>query len=424
MTPSLRCVWLALPLLAVACKPGSKPSPEATPEPLKPGAAPLAKLPAPSPAAVKSTARHDLALGAKLLAALPKGNATLSPWSISEALALAAAGAHGDTSADFRKVLHADLDDGDWHAARGETGRALSKRGAGAAGADGGPFRLSLFNRMYGAKSLEVKPGYVRLLDEQYRARLDRLDFAETGAAVKRINGDVSQATAGLIPNLLSPDAVDASTRLVLVNAVYFNGGWKSRFDPQATHPAPFHLEEGKDVDVPTMTAHLPVRSAVVDGVQLLELPYSGDEVSMVVAMPEAGGIDALVTKLGDGWLDSALAQLSAGRKTVFLPKFKVRSQAPLKKPLVALGLDVPFTGAADFAGIADETLSIDEVIHEAVVETKEEGTIAAAATAVMLTKSISVPQEVVIDRPFVFLIRDVATGAPLFLGRVLNPGG
>jgi len=440
----MRVTWMVVLLgllAACACKkdatipdtdkpaPAPAPAAEVKPMPTGPTEA-IAKDAARSPAIASAqeelaVSGRDLSLGAKLLTSAPAGNAVLSPWSIAQALGMTEAGAKGDTLKGFETVLKGDTPDDDWHRTRSAIEIALRSRGVGAKGKSG-PFRLNVFNQLYGRQGMPFEKPFLTTLYNWYGAGIELLDFAHAAEdARKAINADVAKATEQLIPELLKPGILDDQTGLVLVNAVYFNGGWARPFDKALTKDAPFHLAGGETVQVPTMRGDkYEVKTAVVDGVTLAELPYDGEQVTMLVMMPPDGGVAGLETKLAAGWLDGALQKLQLKKAELQLPKFKLRSQEKLAEPLSALGLKAAFQPTADFTGMSPQRpFFIDDVVHEAVVDTDEEGTEAAAATAVvMTTRGMVRPFLVHIDRPFVFLIRDTATGAPLFLGRVMDP--
>jgi serpin B len=256
------------------------------------------------------------------------------------------------------------------------------------------------------------------------------VDFAESEAARKQINEWVEKETQQKIKDLIAPGVITALTRMVLANAIYFKSNWLYQFDKKKTADAPFTRDDGTKADVPLMslTAKLNYAETHVGGrtgaaVQILELPYAGEELSMLVFLPEPGaGVDRLATRL-DAQTLSAPALKQADVK-VFLPRFKAESELSLKPVLMDMGMKLAF-GAADFTGMSPKgkELYITHVLHKAFVVVNEEGTEAAAATAVVIGKR-SAPRTQVFraDRPFVFAIRDNATNATLFLGRYTGP--
>lgn len=372
---------------------------------------------------------RDLVLGARLLALTKVGeNAVLSPWSFAQALAMAQAGARGATAQAFEAVLKGPMADADWHRVRSVIESAVKARGVGAVGKDGGPFRISAFNRLYGRSGISFEKPFLDSMVRWYGARLTSLDFRRAASdAVDHINAEVAKATENRIASILTSEHVNALTALVLVNTIYFNGGWQTPFDKTRTVLAPFHLEKGAVEHVPTMLGEaVRLRSAAIDEVDVIELPYDGGQVSMLVLMPPQGGIIELEKRLSENWLARAVSQLMEQEVTVHLPRFKLRSMVDAGKALSDLGLANAFDkGLADFSGITRDLdgIFVSEVLQAALVETDEAGTEAAAATAVVtLSRSLRTHRVVRVNRPFLFLIRDDASGAPLFLGRVMDP--
>jgi serine protease inhibitor len=234
------------------------------------------------------------------------------------------------------------------------------------------------------------------------------------------INGWVSEVTREKIPELIPEGVVTRNTRLALVNALYLKAAWSAPFQESATTDASFRLASGAEVSVPTMHGAVEGRYAVVDGVQVLELPFTGGELALVLAIPRDGASeDAALAALGS-------ADLAPRAMDLALPKFQVRKQLDLVKALKDLGVTAPFDEAVcDLSGInAEERLVVTAALHEAFVEVNEEGVEAAAATAILIeTKSVGIPDvEVKVDQPFVFAIVDQSTRMPLFVGRIHDP--
>jgi len=218
-------------------------------------------------------------------------------------------------------------------------------------------------------------------------------------------------------------------TRLVLTNAIYFKGKWEEEFDPEATWEEPFYLPDGSSVEVDMMhrVAWLSYTEGELGGVryQAVELPYAGEELAMVVLLPERAGFAAFEGALDAEALEAILAGLRRAQVELALPRFSFTSTFQLSAALRDLGMLRAFTDAADFSGMdGARDLHIDEVYHKAFIEVSEEGTEAAAATGVAIALAVAPQQSVVVrvDHPFLFLIRDRVTGAVLFLGRVLDP--
>jgi serpin B len=252
------------------------------------------------------------------------------------------------------------------------------------------------------------------------------VDFGADGA-VTAINQWVSDTTAGNIPTLLSPDAVGASTKMVLVDAIYFRAKWMTTFDASATTPEAFTKLDGSTVQAPAMSKWiLGVRYAEGAGYQALDLPYESGDTSMLVVLPAEGSFPTFEQSFGASEYAALVGSLLPDYVDVTLPKFTIEPPAASIKPeLQALGMSAAFTGAADFSGMSGTPLSIGDVIHEAIVKVDESGTVAAAATAVTMDSSVVLqPPTKTFDarRPFLFFIRDVATGTILFSGELVDP--
>jgi len=255
------------------------------------------------------------------------------------------------------------------------------------------------------------------------------LDFAARPEASRlAINGFIDFHTEKLIPELIPDGAITSSTRVVLANAVYLNAAWATRFDAAQTRNAAFTLSNGSSVQVPTMRLdEVAARTATVNGVEAIELPYEGDEVAMLVLMPAAGQLGALEQSLTAATLQGFVDVLALETLQLSMPKFEIKSPTNLNEGLKAEGLEVAYSSRADFTGLTrqakEDGLHITDVLHEAVIKVSEGGTEAAGATAVILGRdSAPSARPVVIDRPFTFVLRDRQTGVVLFLGHVVDP--
>ncbi len=351
------------------------------------------------------------------------GNLFLSPFSISAALGMTAAGARGKTLEEMTRVLHFPAEA---HAAFGKLIRSLNeepdakKRG----------FSLSTANALWAQKGYPWKAEYKRLVSDAYSAGLFDVDFLSAPEEARgTINTWVMKETRDKIKDLLPPGSVTRDTRLVLTNAIYFKGDWQAPFEKKATKDLPFTLADGTKVEAPLMYRVGSYLYAENDAFQVLDLPYTGRRISMTVILPrKPDGLPAVEKDLIGGKLDAILRGLRYEREVhVHLPRFKVEKSFALNEPLQALGMKSAFAGA-DFSGMhtGGEQLDISAVIHKAFVDVNEEGTEAAAATGVVVgTTSVAPPREpkyFKADRPFLFLIRDNTTGSVLFLGRLTNP--
>ncbi len=354
-----------------------------------------------------------------------EANLFYSPYSISEALAMTYAGARGETAEQMAAALRLTLPQEQLHPAWNALDQALATRGQ-QAQADGEPFRLHVINVLWGQKDYGFRPEFLDLLAENYGAGLRMLDFrGAPDESRQTINRWVEEQTEQKIKDLLPSGSINPLTRLVLSNAIYFNAGWLHPFLKEATFDAAFNLLDGTTVTVPTMHESERLGYAEGDGWQAVELPYVGQELSMVILLPAVGQFEALAQGLDAASLAAMVQGIQPTQVSLALPRFKYESGVRLKDALSRLGMTLAFSMAADFSGMtARPELFVDDVYHKAFVGVDEKGTEAAAATAVVMDlKSMPAqPKEVRVDRPFIFLIRDVQTGAVIFLGHVVNP--
>jgi serpin B len=355
------------------------------------------------------------------------GNLFYSPHSISLALAMTYAGARGDTENQMGDALRFLLPQDRLHAAFNSLDLELASRGEGAEGKDDEGFRLHIINAIWGQKDYKFLSTYLDMLAENYGAGLRILDFMkEPEQSRMTINDWVSEQTEERIKDLIPQGAIDELTRLVLTNAIYFNAAWQYPFDEDATSEGDFFLLNGDKVTVPMMRQTASFGYAVEDGYQALELPYDGRELSMVILMPEQGKFASFEASLSRQLVDSIIQKIGYRQVALSIPKFEYKSSFGLKQPLTTLGMEDAFIPeAADFSGMdGRRDLFIQDVLHKAFVSVDEAGTEAAAATAVIVGTTSMPPEpiEVKIDRPFIYLIRDIKTGTVLFVGRVLNP--
>jgi serpin B len=360
-----------------------------------------------------------------------EGNLFYSPYSISLALAMTYAGARGETAQQMAATLHFILEQDRLHPAFNWLDAELAKRGEGAQGKDGEGFRLNVVNAIWGQKDYEFLSDFLDVLAENYGAGLRILDFiAEAEKSRVTINDWVSDQTEGCIQDLIPPGAIDEWTRLVLTNAIYFNAAWAYTFDEDMTADGSFYLLDGGQVTVPMMKQTESFGYTGGEGYQAIELSYDGGELSMVILLPEAGQFEAFEAGLQAQQVSDIISDLQLTEVALTMPKFKFDSEFSLKDTLTDMGMPIAFSPYdADFSGmngkLGTERLFISAVVHKAFVAVDEAGTEAAAATAVMVSTSSLPPPPipVTIDHPFIFLIRDIETGAILFVGRVLNPG-
>ena len=355
-----------------------------------------------------------------------EGNLFYSPYSISLALAMTYAGARGETAQQMADTLQFMLKQARLHPAFNWLNAELARRGEVAKGKDGEGFRLNIVNAIWGQKDYEFLSAFLDVLAENYGAGLRILDFiTETEKSRLTINDWVSNQTEGRIEDLIPPGAIDTLTCLVLTNAIYFNAAWENPFNEDMTADGTFYLLDGGQVIVPMMKQTESFGYTEGEGYQAIELPYDGGELSMVILLPEAGNFQTFEEGLQAQQVCDIISGLQPTEVGLMMPQFEFDSEFSLKDTLAQMGMPVAFTGGADFSGMTgNRELSISDVVHKAFVAVDEAGTEAAAATAVImeLTAVPEPPVEVTIDRPFIFLIRDIDTGAILFVGRVVNP--
>jgi serpin B len=375
--------------------------------------------PVPWSPALQAAADGEVAFGLDLyarLTAAEKGNVFVSPYSIHAALALTASGADGATRDQLAKALRLPPGD-DGPAAAGDLGRYYARPRP--------DFTLAVANAVWGQAGYPWRPEWKAVAAQRFGGGFRDADFKAKPADERlRINAWVSEQTRTRIPDLLQPPHVTDSTRLVLTNAVYFDGKWTSAFPKHATRPQPFTTPAGK-VQAPLMTVESHFRYGEADGVQVVELPYRGDELSMLVILPAAGE-PKLTPEALAGW-DKKLARELV---SVTLPKFKHTLRAQPLPLLRDMGVaDALNPGTADFGRMlsakTEEPIFIANVVHQAFVDVTEEGTKAAAATAVINNAPSPAPPRPKVfraDRPFTYLIRDTRKGTILFLGRVVTP--
>lgn len=352
----------------------------------------------------------------------PGDNLFYSPFSISSALAMTFAGARGQTEQEMAQTLRFRLAQADLHPAFNWLDLELARRGQNAQGADGKPFRLRNVNGLFGQKGYQFLPTFLDTLGLNYGAGLSLLDFIEqTEESRKKINAWVADATEDRIDELLVQGVLDASTRLVLVNAIYFNAGWKKPFDKDLTRDGNFLSANGPK-QVPTMHAIESFGYAEDGDAFAVVLPFDGDELEMLVVVPK-GNLEDYEDKLDVARLNTLLGAVTNESLDLSFPKFEFRWKDSLAGLLQNMGMNAAF-GDADFSGMdGTRSLQIADVIHEAFVKVNENGTEAAAATAVVIREtSVPVGRPVAVDRPFLFFIRDRGTGSLVFAGRVVDP--
>jgi serpin B len=353
-----------------------------------------------------------------------EGNLFFSPYSISTALAMTYAGARGNTEREMAEVLHFAMNQGDLHSSfsklQGHLNEVRKK----------GNIRLSIANALWAQKDYRFLRTFTDVVRKSYEAEAKNVDFrGETENVRKKINAWVEENTENKIVELLKPGTVSEDTRLILTNAIYFKGNWARQFKKSQTTEMPFKLNSAKSVMVPMMQMNKEMcKYAENTKLQILELPYKGNDLSMVILLPrDVDGIRSLENEFSTDTLNMWLNNLHQQEVEIYLPKFKIEYGMSLTDNLKEMGMVSAFNpGIADFSGMdGTKSLYISDVVHKAFVNVDEEGTEAAAATAVTVHLSAYVERHIPVfraDHPFIFLIRDNGTGSILFMGRISNP--
>jgi serpin B len=349
------------------------------------------------------------------------GNSILSPWSLEQSLGMAYLGARGQTRAEMAAVLGFPLD------VKADMGafQRMSKMMADAEKA--GAQTLQNANALFVSASLPLRPEWKEVATRDFSSEIESLDFSNHAAAKGKVDAWVNARTGGKIASVL-PEDLPPDTVLALVNAIDLDIPWDERFTKELTHEAPFFIERAKSKPVPLMFKQQRMRYLRKPGFKIAALPYAGGKLQFVVILPDAvDGLAAAEAQLTpDLLVDCATLPLAEVRLT--LPRFKMQPPAsPMKEMLCSLGMKTAFESRADFGGISEKPLFISQVFHRAFIETDEDGTKAAAATATVLIPRNGFPHEVphedvVADHPFIFLVQDVQTGACLFIGRLSDP--
>jgi serpin B len=412
--------FLALPLIAAACGGSSSPS---TPAPTELRSNKVrVTAPAVSDADAATFAYDNLAFAVHMhlmLRMAQTNNFVFSQTSISTALAMVYAGAGTTTATGMATAVHFLLPAERLHPAFNALDLALNTPAPGGSAA----FRLALANSLWLQDGFAVLPSYLDMLAENYGAGVFVEDFVTNAEDARHeINGWVSNRTEAQIPELFPEGSFDAATRLVLTNAVFFHGDWKAPFRHDATAPATFHALAG-DVSVPMMHGERNAALWTSTGWTAAALDYVGDTTSMILVVPDAGTFETFEAALSAEVLSTILAGAQpSGGTDLIMPKLKFETGVALTDILSALGMREAFSDTADFSGIdGARDLSLQSVIHKAVIAVDEKGTTAAAATGAVVGTT-SVPPTLVVDRPFLFFIRHNPTGAILFQGRVVDP--
>lgn len=376
------------------------------------------------PGSIRAVAAADRALTVALLQHLDAGrstNVSVSPSSLYLALAMLQNGARGKTLQEISTALSATGLDTD----RQNAGLAgLTQAWAGAARR--GDFTLESANSLWQQRGLAVKPQFLAELATYYQAGVWQADFGgDMAGALKAIDAWTAAHTHGKITKLF--DQLDPATVLVLANAIYFHAAWATPFDGHATEPMPFTTSTGQQVQAQFMSGGPGLKTAVTGRYQAVELPYRGGRFAALAVMPRGRSLGSFVAGLHGadlGRIAATVAARPASTVAVVLPRFTTTSTLPLNDALAAMGMPDAFTDGADFSGLSDTPTTIGQVLQRVYLAVGENGTTAAAITGVGMTAlSAHVqPPRLAFDHPFLFLIRDTATGAIVFATELQDP--
>jgi serpin B len=358
------------------------------------------------------------------------GNIIFSPFSLSVALSMTLAGAETSTREGMLDALQMTLPENEIHGAFNALLLAIeASQELGQDEMEGDQFQLNIANSIWGQSDYSFKADFLDILAQHYGAGVYSVDYRQNPEAARNaINKWVAEETEEKIEDLIPAGAIDPLTRLVLANAIYFNGSWLHPFSQNSTAQAPFYTLDGSDISVDMMKLY-GERFLYHQGqnYQALNLPYLSSDFVMTLLVPDADAYEDFEASLTLEDLSEILSGMSFERVDLEMPKFDFESSVDANDPLIALGMGDAFDPErADFSGITEEEeLMITDVLHKATITVDEEGTEAAAATAVIIGVTSAMPEDpisLVIDRPFMFMIRHLRTNTILFMGRVVQP--
>jgi len=347
-------------------------------------------------------------------------NIFVSPYSISTALAMTYVGSRNNTRKQMASVLHLNMPDDKlqtgYSALFAQTKATPAKH-----------YKLDVANALWGQQGAHFEPAFTDAISKYYDGGFNVMDFLHNAEASRlKINQWVEDKTANKIRNLLHPGDINSLTRLVLTNAIYFKGDWALKFKKERTENAPFTVHPGKTVNVPMMTQKDSFPFVQDGEMAMIELPYAGNDLSMIAILP-ANDAEKFGATLSLAKLHDLRSRMHEQEVDLFLPRFKFETRYYLEQPLSAMGMPDAFDGkSADFSGVTGHRdFCVSHVIHQAMIEVNEEGSEAAAATAIIMTPT-AVPRRPLAtfraDRPFIFMIVHKPTDSILFLGRVSDP--
>lgn len=348
-------------------------------------------------------------------------NIFFSPYSISIALTMTYEGARGQTAEEMQSVLHIPEDANVRRPNFARIYNKINKKDK--------KYKLSTANALWAQKDYKFLEEYTNNVEKYYGGKLTNLDFAgESEKSRQTINKWVEDQTNNKIKDLIPQGVLNAYTRLVLTNAIYFKGTWVKQFDEKDTKEEDFRIDSSNTVKVPMMRLignGVKFNYAETDEIQILEMPYHGEDLSMLIILPKGNDLANIEKSITLEKLSEWKNMLNEQRVDIFIPKFKFETKYFMAKALSDMGMPTAFSPAADFSGMdGTKDLLIQNVIHQAFVEVNEEGTEAAAATGVVMGITSVGPRIPIFraDHPFIFIIQEIETGNILFLGRVSDP--
>lgn len=346
-------------------------------------------------------------------------NIFYSPYSISTALSMTYEGATGETARQMQQVFHFLEHESERRSSTARIFNLLNDREK--------AYQLHTVNALWMQKDYPIREEYISAVESYYGGSAECLDFMEEPDKSRIIINDwVEDRTNNKIQDLFPSGTITPLTRLVLTNAIYFKGDWMIEFDAEKTRTEDFHLIDGNKIKVDMMQMHeASFNYTETEELQMLELPYKVEELSMVIMLPKDNNLDELEKNLNYENYLHLVKEMNEEKLNIYLPKYKLETKYFMKKDLMEMGMPLAFTGSADFSGMTEEGgLFISNVIHQAYIEVDEKGTEAAAATGVVMLESSIEPSIKVFkaDHPFIFTLHDRETGIILFMGRVMNP--
>ena len=350
-------------------------------------------------------------------------NVFFSPYSISSALAMTYEGARGKTAEEMQDVLHFPNDTGKMRSDFVSINKELNKADK--------TYKLSVANALWAQKDYPFLQDYLNTVEQTYGGKATNLDFkTDTENSRVTINRWVEDKTNDKIKDLIPPRVLSDATRLVLTNAIYFKANWTDKFEMEATYDADFNLASKTSIKVPMMHQTSDFNYMENNALQILEMDYQGNDLSMLVLLPKENNLSGLEDSINLKNLDAWKKELNSTKVEVSLPKFKFETKYFMADDLKSMGMPAAFSDDADFSGMTGKKdLKISQVIHQTFINVSESGTEAAAATAVIMVASSVGPGEPQpqpkifnADHPFMFLIQEKSTGTILFMGRVNDP--